>query len=156
MSFNNGKERRQFEKQQSKLANEYRDAGMSETDIQAMYEFDLAVFRGNRREREHAVDSLEMMTVGVGVVEQCCMDIDELMDTHSLVSSVNRYAWIDELENQQLFNAIASMKADYIEIITLLMEGHAQVDIAVIMHSSFRAINNKVARIRNHLKEFAT
>ena len=48
MAWNNGLERKKFEAEQAKLTAEYRAAGMSEEQIQKMYEFDLGVFHGNR------------------------------------------------------------------------------------------------------------
>ena len=53
MAWNNGLERMKFEAEQKKLAAEYRAAGMSEAQIQQMYEFDLEVFNSNRRFAEH-------------------------------------------------------------------------------------------------------
>ena len=43
MSFNNGKERRKLNAKWEHLRVQYREAGMSEDAIQAMYEFDLGV-----------------------------------------------------------------------------------------------------------------
>lgn len=53
MEWNNGKERKKFEKQQARLREEYRKAGMTEEQIKAMYEYDLSVFRKNRIEAIH-------------------------------------------------------------------------------------------------------
>ena len=41
MSFNNGNERRKLNAKWEQLRVQYREAGMSEEAIQAMYEFDL-------------------------------------------------------------------------------------------------------------------
>ena len=43
MSFNNGNERRKLNAKWAHLRVQYREAGMSEDAIQAMYEFDLGV-----------------------------------------------------------------------------------------------------------------
>ena len=43
MSFNNGNERRKLNAKWEHLRVQYREAGMSEDAIQAMYEFDLGV-----------------------------------------------------------------------------------------------------------------
>lgn len=48
MQFNYAKERKQFDEEWKKMRGEYRVAGMSEEDIQIMYEFDLMVFRQRR------------------------------------------------------------------------------------------------------------
>ena len=50
MGFNYGLEKRKFTEEWKKLYHEYKAAGMSEEDIQAIYAFDLNVFRKNRTE----------------------------------------------------------------------------------------------------------
>ncbi len=53
MKWNNGKERAKFEREQKELREQYIAAGMTEEQIQEMYDFDLDVFNGKRREAEH-------------------------------------------------------------------------------------------------------
>lgn len=53
MSWNDGYERKMFAKRQKKQAEEYRALGMTEEQIQAMYEFDLEQFKSERRNRMH-------------------------------------------------------------------------------------------------------
>ena len=47
MSWNDGYERRKFEARQKKQAEEYRALGMTEEQIQAMYEFDLEQYKSD-------------------------------------------------------------------------------------------------------------
>ena len=54
MSWNDGYERRKFEAKQKKQAEEYRALGMTEEQIQAMYEFDLEQFKSERRHTQYA------------------------------------------------------------------------------------------------------
>ena len=53
MSWNNAYETKKFEAKQKKQVEEYRALGMTEEQIQAMYEFDLEQFNSERRYREH-------------------------------------------------------------------------------------------------------
>ena len=53
MRWNNGYERKKFEKEQQKLAAQYRAVGMAEEATREMYAFDLEVFRSDRRFYEH-------------------------------------------------------------------------------------------------------
>ena len=53
MKWNNGKERKKFEAEQARLREQYIVAGMTEEQIQAMYDYDLSVLNGNRREARH-------------------------------------------------------------------------------------------------------
>ncbi len=155
MSFNNGFESRKFKMKQESLAATYRKAGMTDEAVQAMYDYDKAVFLHNRREAEHAVEPSVMLTTDETTGDSRYMDMDEFPAQAPLVTSVDRYAWIDDLENADLCDAIRAMKPDYIEIITLMMKGYQQNDIAKIMGSTFRAINNKITRIKNILKNLS-
>ena len=56
MSWNNGYERKQFDEEQEKQAEEYRKAGMSEEAIAAMHEFDEEAFNARRAWEEHKQD----------------------------------------------------------------------------------------------------
>ena len=154
MSFNNGFERKQFNREQKRLAKKYRRVGMSETDIQAMHEYDLEVFRQYRRDREHAADPSDMMTTDESTGDSRYMDMDELPADAPLVKYGNRYSWIDDINDPALHEAIVAMKQDYIEIITLMMEGYAQRDIARKMCVDNAAICRKVKRIKNILNDF--
>ena len=154
MSFNNGFERKQFNREQKRLAEKYRKAGMSETDIQAMHEYDLELFRQYRRDREHAADPSDMMTNDESTGDSRYMDMDEFPADAPLVKYGNRYSWIDEIDNPELHKAIVAMKPSYIEIITLMMEGYQQNDIAKIMHVDNAVICRKVKRLKNILNDF--
>ena len=59
MEFNYGMAKKRFEKEWEKLRKEYEDAGMSEKDIQEIYEFDLDVFRNERIECLHTQPFLD-------------------------------------------------------------------------------------------------
>ena len=53
MGWNNAYERKKFEAKQKKQAEEYRALGMTEEQIQIMYEFDLEQFNSNRSYYSH-------------------------------------------------------------------------------------------------------
>lgn len=71
-----------------------------------------------------------------------------------LITSVNRYGWIDEIEDAALSQALMSLKPDYIEICTLLIEGCNHTDIAVLRNVTPDSINKKIARIKKVVKTF--
>ena len=155
MGFNYGYEWKKFTEEQKKLAKQYKAAGMSETAIQKLYEDALAWFHSRRKEARNSVNPMKMMTQDPETGDYRYMDMDEFPAEQPLVRYGNRYSWIDEISNPELHNTIVAMKPDYIEIITLMMEGYHQNDIAAILHSGFKAINNKIARIRIILKDFS-
>ena len=49
MGFNYGIEKKKFNEEWKKLQKEYEEAGMSEKSSQEIYEFDLNVFRKNKK-----------------------------------------------------------------------------------------------------------
>lgn len=53
MEWNNGKERALFEREQAKKREEYLAAGMTEEQIQALYEFDRNYLNLRQREARH-------------------------------------------------------------------------------------------------------
>ena len=53
MAWINGFERKRFDEEQKRLAEEYRIAGMTEEQIEQMYQFDLVEFNSRRRFSEH-------------------------------------------------------------------------------------------------------
>jgi len=53
MSWNNGYERKKFMARMKKQAEEYRAAGMTEEQVQKMFEYDLEAFRSDRNYVSH-------------------------------------------------------------------------------------------------------
>lgn len=56
MNFNYSYEKKKFEQEWKKLEREYKQAGMSDKDIQTMKEFDMEYFRLNRNTVLHTCD----------------------------------------------------------------------------------------------------
>ena len=118
MSFNNGNERRKLNAKWEHLRVQYREAGMSEDAIQAMYEFDLGVLNS---ERAYITNT---MTVS-GAADDCAAketsDFKQyekavtVTDTYHETKS--RFAWIGEIENEQLLTALETLKVEDLEII---------------------------------------
>jgi len=154
MGFNYGYEWKKFTEEQKKLAKQYKAAGMSETAIQKLYEDALAWFHSRRKEARHSVNPMKMITQDPETGDYRYMDMDEFPAEQPLVRYGSRYSWIDEISNPELHNAIVAMKPDYIEIITLMMEGYFQCDIAKIMHVDNAVICRKVTRIKKTLNNF--
>ena len=154
MSFNYGYEWKKFLKEQELLKKQYKAAGMTDAAIQELYADALAWFNSRRKEARYAASPKSMMTQDPEAGDYRYMDMDEFAAQAPLVTSVDRYAWIDDIENADLCNAIRTMKPDYIEIITLMMEGFTEREIAQMRGVVETAIINKVTRIRKILNNF--
>ena len=122
MAWNNGLERMKFEAEQARLAAEYRAAGMNEEQIQAMYEFDLGVFRGNRSYAEHTQPFPESPFEDGDDGQSPLYERfpETLTVTMDLPVGNSRYAWIDELDDPVLVDFVKNLSERDLELITLL------------------------------------
>ncbi len=156
MSFNNGNERRKLNAKWEHLRVQYRKAGMSEDAIQAMYEFDLGVLNS---ERAYITNT---MTVS-GAADDCAAketsDFKQyekavtVTDTYHETKS--RFAWIGEIENEQLLTALETLKVEDLEIITMYAyEGYDITEISKVYGVSRPTISIKIKRIAKFLKNF--
>ena len=157
MKWNNGTERKLFEREQSRLRKEYLAAGMTEEQIQKMYEFDLQWFKSRRNETTHT-QSLEIQT---------SEDEDEKMenplykkfleklavvDKHS---DYSRYGWIEEIEDKKLYLAINELSdADKDLLTKYIFEGLSQTEIAQSKSVVKVVICKKIKRLKKYFEKF--
>ena len=122
MAWNNGLERKKFEAEQAKLTAEYRAAGMSEEQIQQMYEFDLEVFNSNRRFAEHTQQFPESPFEDGDEGQSPLYEKfpEALTVTMDLPVGNSRFAWIDEIDNPELVETLKKLPEKDIELITLI------------------------------------
>lgn len=136
MSFNNGNERRKLNAKWEHLRVQYREAGMSEDAIQAMYDFDLGVLNSE------CAYITNTMTVS-GAADDCAAketsDFKQyekavtVTDTYHETKS--RFTWIGEIENERLLSALENLSDADLELITLYAyEGHDTVEIPRTPH----------------------
>lgn len=155
MGWNNANERRKFEERQKRLAIEYRANGMTDKQIEEMYQFDLRQFNSNRRYREHTqafqVDEFDDADESDNSLmryfpEQLTSKIDDL-------ASKTRFGWVEEIEDERLYKILIGMSKDDIELITLyVFDGYTQDEIANYMNCTKQNIQKKFHRIKKHLK----
>ena len=159
MSWNDGYERKMFAKRQKKQAEEYRALGMTEEQIQAMYEFDLEQFKSERRNRMHTQQftSSDFDEGEEDDSESTLFDkfFDELTCTIETSGEKSRYWWIEEIEDEMLARKVRSMASEEIEMITLLVfEGYTQIEASQKMGIPYRTFKFKFRNIKNFLGNF--
>ena len=157
MSWNDGYERKMFAKRQKKQAEEYRALGMTEEQIQAMYEFDLEQFKSERRHRMHTqplqVEEFEENDADESDNTLLNEFFDELTCTIETSGDKSRYWWVEEIENPDLVRSIRSLSTEQLELLTLVViDGYGQVEIAELMKVSQSAISQRLATIKKILK----
>ena len=156
MSWNDGYERRKFEARQKKQAEEYRALGMTEEQIQTMYEFDLEQFKSERRHRMHTQQftSSDFDEGEADDSESTLFDkfFDELTCTIETSGEHSRYWWVEEIEDADLCKRIKSLSVDDIELITLYaFDGYTQDEIAIKFSCTKQNIQRKFRRIKSFL-----
>ncbi len=156
MKWNNGKAHKALNKEHARLL----ELGMTEEQAQAMYDYDLSVLNGNRREAIHN-QRLDMQAFDD---ENSDYGQNPLLDKflYALTTEIdrndaNRYAWVDEIENERLGIALKSMPQDYIELLTeIVIDGYTHSEIAEKHNVCRTAITNKIARVKKIIEKFSS
>ena len=157
MGFNYGLEKKNLDRQWAMLRKQYEDAGMSIEAIQAMYDFDWSVFNANRSYQNHtqemAAPSFEQSEESYSPLMNKYQEAVSVTDTYHETKS--RFAWIGEIENEQLLTALETLKTEDLEIITMYAyEGYDITEISKVYGVSRPTISIKIKRITKFLKNF--
>ncbi len=135
MSYNHGLEEKKFKEKWQKIAEEYRKAGMTEEQIAAVYEFDREVFNSDRRFKER--------TVGLFDNEN-----SKTLMVYDDYSANNRYGWIDEIEDMEVYSQIMSLPEIWREAFTMyIFDGYTQKDISSKLLKPRRTITSWIGKI---------
>lgn len=153
MRWNNGLERRQFEKEQQKQAECYRMAGMTEEQIAEMYQFDLGVLRSDRNYYAHTVPLLPE-----GEEEDRSAYYKHNKEALSYEDSfvcTDELGWIDEIEDESLLKCIKVLTPKEQELLRLIaVDGYTQREIAnQIFHVTEACISKRIRVIRKKMME---
>ena len=158
MSWNNGYETKKFEARQKKQADEYRALGMTEEQIQAMYEFDLEQFKSERRHRMHTqplqVEEFEEKDADESDNTLLNEFFDELTCTIETSGDKSRYWWVEEIDDTETVMKIKALSKRDLEILTLMViDEITHEEIAKIMGVCVRTIERVNARFKKLLKK---
>lgn len=158
MGFNYGFERKKFEKEWARLKKIYAEAGMTEDAIQKLYEFDLKVFNRKRADakREQPIAGiLKEKNEDEGLSDSTVLHKlnESLIVTDTYSTQPERYRWIDEIENAELYEIIVNLPDRDKEFLTFLVEGYTREDIAKIRKVTIQSVNKKITKFRDLLAE---
>ena len=156
MSFYNGNERRKLNAKWEQLRVQYREAGMSEEAIQAMYEFDLGVLNS---ERAYDANTVAVCDGEDDVDARKAADIKQyeaaITVTDTYRETKSRFAWIGEIENERLLAALENLSEDDLKLLTLYVyEGYNENEISKAFNVSQPAIHKRIMKISIFLKKF--
>ena len=157
MGFNYGLEKKNFDSQWAVTRKQYEDADMSSEAIQAMYDYDWSVFNATRAYQNHtqeiAAPSFEQSEESYSPLMNKYQEAVSVTDTYHETKS--RFAWIGEIENEQLLTALETLKTEDLEIITMYAyEGYDITEISKVYGVSRPTISIKIKRITKFLKNF--
>lgn len=140
MSYNHGWEEKKFKEKWQKTAEEYRNSGMTEEQIAAIYEFDREVFNSDRRFRERTVGLFDNSNSRTLMIYD-----DYLAD--------NRYGWIDEIEDMEVYSQIMSLPEIWREAFTMyIYDGYTQKEISSILLRDQSNISRAIDKIAEILR----
>ena len=156
MSFNNGNERRKLNAKWEQLRVQYREAGMSEEAIRAMYEFDLGVLNS---ERAYDANTVAVCDGEDDVDARKASDLKQyeaaITVTDTYRETKSRFGWIGEIENERLLSALENLSEDDLKLLTLYAyEGYNESEISKVFNVSQPAIHKRIMKISLFLKKF--
>ena len=157
MGFNYGLEKKNFDSQWAVTRKQYEDAGMSNEAIQAMYDYDWSVFNANRSYQNHtqemAAPSFEQSEESYSPLMDKYREAISVTDTYHETKS--RFAWIGEIEDENLLSALEKLSDDDLEILTLyIYEGYSTVELSKAYGIAHQNISKRIIKITNFLKNF--
>ena len=158
MEWNNGKEPALFEKEQAKLPKEYLAAGMTEEQVQQMYEFDKAYLNLQQREARHTQHLEFNLSDEENDIETMNPLLKKFLQNFSLKDKhfeTERFGWIEQIENKQLYIALNRLSKADKEILTMLLyDGMKQKEIAEQNGVKKAAMSRKIKKKKKILKNF--
>lgn len=159
MGFNYAAEKKKFETLWARLRREYRAAGMSDTAIQKMHDFDWEVFKQERIYRLHTQD------LGIGIFDEPSAEQEdksalmkkflESVSRWDDYTTASRYGWIEGIGDQRLVRVLKRLSISEKELLTkYCIEDKTQQEIAAEMGLSQRAVGKQLQQLKNFFRKF--
>ena len=139
MPYHHGLERKKFDARQRALRRKYQQSGMSETEIQALYQFDLREFLDERRYQEHTQPFVEAN-----------------ISASSSDDGFSLHMWMEEISDPALANRLKSMThMDMVLLMLYAIDGLSQSEIAQVIQVSQSTISRRLKKILQNLRKSA-
>ena len=155
MGKNYAIQRAKFERQQRQQAEQYRQLGMDEGQIQAMYEFDLDTFRSDWRYEKHT-QGFAASSFGDGTQDESKSALFEKFLAQLSVQPDDGHSrewWVEEIENPQLARALKGLSKSDLEFITrIVIEKATQMELSEELGISQQAVSKKWRKMKKILK----
>lgn len=154
MEWNDGKERAKFENEQTELRRQYLASGMSEEQIQELRKFDEDWYRSRRREARHTqrlnITAFDEDEGNIETQSPLLKKHLHNLSTEDKHCDNDRFGWMEEIDDKDLYRAIKSLKYKDKEILTFLIcYGFNVTQIAIQKGVSHKAISKKIKKFKN-------
>ena len=157
MEWNDGKERAKFEKEHEKLRKEYLAAGMTEKQIQDIFEYDWAEYRRTRIEAIHTQE-LDFESAEFNDKETNNPLYKKFLSAISVTmdySDSSRFGWIEDISNEKCAKAIKQLCKFDLELLTeWLVEEKTQTEIAKNLGIEQGTVSKRITRLKKIFKKF--
>ena len=157
MGINNGYEWKKFQKEQEKLKKQYEEAGMTQEQIQAMYEFDLHQFKRDLAYARHTQPLLSGTNSDFDEEEGKNILLSAYPERFSVEqksSEERKYWWLDEIGDEELWNNLKRLSEDELDLIDLFVfQELTQEEIGRILNKSQSAVAQNLKNLRKKLKK---
>jgi len=155
MGFNYAREKAKFDRKWLKLQDEYKAAGMDDSAIQKLYDFDWRWFRSQRTYTNHTQQLPNTM-----IRDDSDEENSHLLQKFAALSSSDgeswsgdRFGWIEMISDIRMVIVLKKLSAKDIELLTLLvLEGFSQSEIAQKWGCSQKAVSKRYNKIKKFFK----
>ena len=140
MAYNHGREDRKWRIWKEAEEKVLREHGVDENTIEQIRMDDRADFNSNRR--------FYRWTNGVGEYLEEMADRERIDEVRTVADL------LDEIENENLYQALLKVDKRTLQIVLLKMQGYSTKEIAPVVHLTTGAIYARLDHLRKKLKEF--
>ena len=153
MNFNYAREKLKFDKEWERLQEEYAAAGMDDDAIALMKEFDWQWFCSRRTYARHN----QPLPDDGNIPENKAVlfrRFPKLSVNLEQRRASDPYAWMQEIEDAELYRRLGTLKGKDIELLTLIVgEGYRQADVARMWGCSRSSVTKRWNKIKKILTE---
>lgn len=153
MSFHYAREKCKFDKEWEQLHREYVAAGMDENAIAKMKAFDWGWFCSRRVYANHTQELPEESSFDEDKHSTLFRKFAALSVAFEQHQPSGRYAWVESIEDEKLYQQLSSLSKKDLELVTLIaMDGYRQSEVARMWGCSRNAIYKRIQKIKRILR----
>ena len=157
MKFNYKREKERFFREHAKMAEEYRAAGMTEEDIEELFQWDWELFKEERRYIEHRQDlrTLADNSEDVESWNSLMMSNLEKFSEEARYFSGELTSCMETIDSRSIYKVMKKLgKQQWTILYLYAVYDMSQAEIAYILGISQSAVSQRLETIRKKFKKF--